>query len=97
MNLMSRGEIRRALLSQLANQPSGAVDAVVAAFTEQLIALRDSFERDIARVARLQAVLEVELAAANRELDDLRAKLDDREHRDRTSNVTTLRQPSDRG
>ena len=64
------------------NQPPGAsltVDAVISAFVEQLVALRDSFERDVARVARLQAVLEVELAAANRELNDLRAALDDRE------------------
>ena len=98
MNLMTRGELRRAMLAQLANQPPGAsltVDAVISAFVEQLVALRDSFERDVARVARLQAVLEVELAAANRELNDLRAELDDREDRDRTSNITTLRKPSD--
>ena len=73
MNLMTRGEIRRAMLAQLSDsQCSGHVnaEAVVSAFVEQLIALRDSFERDL---ARLQATLEADLAAAKRELDDMRA------------------------
>ena len=44
-------------------------EAIVSAFVEQLIALRDSFERD---VGRFKAGLEAELAAAKRELKDLR-------------------------
>jgi hypothetical protein len=43
------------------------VDAVVNAFVEQLIALRDSYEHE---AARLQARLDVELATAKRELTD---------------------------
>jgi hypothetical protein len=114
MNLISRGEIRRAMLAQLSDsQCSGHVnaEAVVSAFVEQLIALRDSFERDLARLqATLEAdlaaakrelddmrALEAELAAANRELNDLRAALNDRERSDRNSNITALRKPSDKG
>ena len=94
MNLMTRAEIRRAMLAQLSDsQCSGHVnvEAVVSAFVEQLIALRDSFERD---VARLQATLEADLAAAKRELNDLRAELiamrASTERERKPSNVQTL-------
>ena len=102
MNLMTRGEIRRAMLAQLSDsQCSGHVnaEAVVSAFVEQLIALRDSFEHE---VGRFKAGLEAELAAAKRELKDLQSELN---ARDRDSNImpssnvksfdTTLRKPSD--
>ena len=95
MHLMTRGENRRAMLAQLSHSQRGGqvnAEAIVSAFVEQLIALRESFERDI---MRLQATLEADLAAAKRELKDLQSELDDREHRDRTSNITALRKPSD--
>ena len=48
MHLLSRSELRRAMLAQLAGQQCGGlhVEAIVSAFVEQLIALRDSFEHD---------------------------------------------------
>ena len=90
---MTRGELRRAMLAQLEGQSFGRinVEAIVSAFVEQLIALRDSFERD---VARFQAVLDVELATAQRELNDLRAELNalraSTERERKPSNVQTL-------
>ena len=101
MHLISRGELRRAMLAQLAGQQCGGlnVEAIVSAFVEQLIALRDSFEHE---VGRFKAGLEAELAAAKRELKDLQSELN---ARDRDSNImpssnvksfdTTLRKPSD--
>ena len=49
MHLLSRGELRRAMLAQLAGQQCGGlhVEAIVSAFVEQLIALRDSFEHEV--------------------------------------------------
>jgi hypothetical protein len=88
MNLPSRSELRRAILAQLENQSSGRVinvELIVSVFVEQLIALRDSYEQS---VARFMAGLEVELAAARRELSDLRAELIARERR--PSNVQNL-------
>jgi hypothetical protein len=79
MHSMTRAEIRRAMLAQLSDSQRGGqvnAEAIVSAFVEQLIALRDHFEQD---VARLQATLEAELAAAKRELNDLRAALNDRD------------------
>jgi hypothetical protein len=88
MNLASRSEIRRAMLRQLESQWCGRVinvELIVSVFVEQLIALRDSYERS---VARFMAGLEVELAAAKRELNDLRAELIARERK--SSNVQSL-------
>ncbi len=93
MHLVSRGELRRAMLAQLAGQQCGGlhVEAIVSAFVEQLVTLRDSFEQD---VARFKATLEVELAAAKRELNDLRAELiamrASTERERKPSNVQTL-------
>jgi hypothetical protein len=57
--------------------------------------LQAGLEADLAAAKRDlddMRALEAELAAAKRELGDLRAALDDR---DRASNVTLLRKPSD--
>jgi hypothetical protein len=64
MNLASRGELRRAMLAQLESQQCGGlhVDAIVSAFVEQLIGLRDSYEHEVARfqvtpIRRIRAML----------------------------------------